>query len=139
MARHNWCKNVISFSSVFFLLLLCLHRNTVPVCLVFFSVPSAVKLKQIRLANSVAKLTASARWGFLTWRMITSCGINSSFAVLGLYFQLYGLVCRWICPLSPSTALWVFYVAWKDNGLSKIVAVFFPCVYFKKNFFLNSC
>ena len=57
-----------------------------------FSVRSAVKLKQVRIANDAAKLTASVRWELLNiaddhvlWRRLEH-------RLLALYFQLHDFV-----------------------------------------------
>ena len=59
----SFLENNAAFSFAF-LLLLCLHQNR-SAGLVFFSVPSAVKLNQVRIANNAAKQSASARWRLL--------------------------------------------------------------------------
>ena len=71
-------ENITSFLHFFSPTFAVFASEHVAVGIVFFSVQSAVKLKQVQIANNAAKLTTSARRGSLTWRMITSCGLNLS-------------------------------------------------------------
>ena len=59
---HSFLENATSFSFAV-LLLLWLHQKTLSGGLVFFGVLTAVKLKQVWMANNAAKLTTPARWG----------------------------------------------------------------------------
>ena len=88
MISSSFLENVTSFPFAF-LLWLSLHRHTQPVDLVFFSVPSAAKPNQARIANNAAKPTTPARWGLLRtvddqflWRHLQHRSACSTFSAL---------------------------------------------------------
>ena len=64
-ARHvslSFLEKSLPFLWIFFFCCLCIGTHY-SVGLVCFTVPPALKLKQVRTANDVAKLTVPARWG----------------------------------------------------------------------------
>ena len=69
--------------------------------LVFFSVLWADKLKQVRIADSAAQLTASARWGLLNMGMDDPISEASCWALLACFI----LSALWCLPITLFAAV----------------------------------